>query len=643
MQVENSNQNMPFIELPTTTTEQIKNLQVCFCIDVSGSTSSGFADNYNYLQVEQRFVNWLAPGFSKSPTYIAWDSESETVQSINTLVSKGGTEPACLFENSNTNETIRKADVMILITDGQIYSNAINRFSKCMINHGAHLKAIIGVIVGRRSKNTSDRKLRTSVAADGLKDPSEINISVLVPAMISNGCILFHNFNNTYIMWSCGILKQTWNPVDIDEETEWSNVSTVNDANTIYDINIPVPNEQDRIDLHNRGYISFGMGLFFNPDFLIRSEPTWDQLIDYPFDRICQYFRVSQRYPDLLEWLKSQKNRFLEEFMSDNSEKENVDQLIDSMLLGQADSNNSNVVSSSRSNYIAIRNRTIARRYIDDEEINNLFNDQRIVTLVQFFRRMMEIMEEDNREVHNPSSYVCSSISTSRYTIAANNSCVSNTRAHKSTLSITITCNFTEPLKWQKQFERLYPEHKSTKWECSICCEEDIPFIMIRKFIDKNNISNIVDKPLEYFYPQIVCSKCATYFCNKGCDPVRAPCHAAIPIVNLVGDSKYYFLENFHKITLPREEQVILESSIPSTTNYNYSFDKKEERGKFSGISNKIFSWFSGKNMSEPKNAELDKLLFSITVFIGLIKEYFSETTPDFSRILGQIAEQLVK
>lgn len=507
-----------FVSLPISQITAIKDMQICFCIDISGSTSTVFADKTSVLHVEYLFVDSFKKQLSKTPFYVAWDDQASIITDLSMLCSRGNTEPACIFENPETNEIIRQTEVIVMITDGEIGADSISRLCGCMINKGAHIKAVIGVIVGRRTDPHNGL----------LKRPSNTNASVLIPAMISNSCILFYNWHSIYVMWTGGAFYQEWSPNEITDGTDWTNV-TCTTFEHLVQVNISYPDTLIEIDYLSNGYIPLGMGRYFNPNIFLRSSPDWEQLQELPFDRICQYFKVTLRCTELLEWASRQKDRFLLKFAIESDSS--FHRLLDEIL----DQKNEAIIN----RYRYTRDSTLIHRYIDDEDLDQITDDPRVCQLVKFFRNMMRIISEDQRGQHHSSSYTISTISRSRY---AFQSSTSSDRQN-------VICGFTEPLKWIKRFKFLYPKHESQRFECSICCEMDIPFILLRKHFDVNNLEDIAIHPLDYLYPHLVCSKCAEFFCVKGQDPFRVSCYAAIPLVRLIDNSKKKYLENFMDIT----------------------------------------------------------------------------------------------
>lgn len=585
----------PFVQLPMTNSLSICDLNICCCIDVSASTNEVFSKNYTYLDIEKRFVSGLRNNVRKNVKFISWADISEIITDINRIKSSGGTMPACIFEKT-TCDVVTNSDVLVLITDGEIGTGEINHFGKCMVNYGSHFKAVIGVIVGRRSNDINNN----------VKKPSDINVSVLVPAMISNGCIIFHNTKDNYLMWSSGIFRNTLMPNDINENTNtWENISTFSTKN-ICEVNIPVADSEKENNLINQGYIPFGMGLFFHPDNLLKSTPKWDELMNYPFDRICQYFRVSQRYQELYDWFKLQRDRFHQEFMADHNEKQILDNLVTNLQ-----TQNSVVEPDIIRNFCRTRNMSLARFYANEENVLEIFANEHEANLFKFINHMINVMEEDNENLYSENTYTTSSISKTRYVSTKMNK--SNGKKIHS-----IRSNFNEPYGWLQDFITLYPDHQSSQCECPICYEKSVPFVLVRNCIDKNNIADLVDFPFKYFYPQIICGKCADYFCKQGIDPVRVGCIAAIPIVNLVDDSKKYFLDAFEKIT-----------------NYEISQIQKNNWSRVTLTGSSLYRWVGGCigkdnccyfNNNINDNQEMQNILLTITLLNGLLRKHIDVT-----------------
>ena len=120
-----------------------------------------------------------------------------------------------------------------------------------------------------------------------------------------------------------------------------------------------------------------------------------------------------------------------------------------------------------------------------------------------------------------------------------------------------INISFNDPFAWQNKFMKVCNTYNGIKVECSICCDVNIPFVLIRSLIDKRNFVQItsdhkIGHNFDYFYPQFVCAKCATWFCLQKQDPVRATCLAGLPMICMKQINNVIFenyLESFSKLT----------------------------------------------------------------------------------------------
>ncbi len=631
--------SLTLIELEPISSVQLKNLKWVVCIDTSGSTDTAIAPSnqsnidtntnisskYKYisdkyisnkntiLKCEISFVKKIITKIDKtyeSVSFIEWNSTAGifSVDTMDYIISTGGTDPACMFNNTNTMSAINNADAMMILTDGEISQREVTQFGKKMLTMGCHLKAIIGVLVGKKH-NTSNCPTPERVPFNSSElvpfnsselKPAQIDVSVLVPAMISDSCILYHDSSDTYVMWASGAFKTTWNPVDIVPETKWEEVTNLKNYEDTKIMNICV-NNCDPLkvqELRQKGYIPIGQNKFFNANILLASTPSWEELKTYPFDRICQYFKVTGQYQQLIEWFKSQKERFLETLLIDPEEKLDFDNMLSRMIIlppggpgaitfsrpeypvNFRPTINNNIMSS----FLRERNNTIARRYVaTDEDIDFALGNPEAIQLMRFFRDMMQVMQEDivdagnaqNNYSQGNNAYSVSSISATRYSSCMNNN-ISDNNSLFSNKCKTITARFNEPYTWHKQFKRACPDYKGYElnFECSICNEMSEPFILLRKKINKRKVNKLETYPLEYYYPSLLCKKCADYFCHMGKDPVRVPCIAALPLIRLdrVNDViRKSYLQEFSSLTNQVNDYLNLESNEQNKFNYKKS------------------------------------------------------------------------
>ncbi len=622
------NNNDAFITIPIDNQIPLSDTKVCICIDISGSTNNKIDSQLSILEAEIKFATDLSSKLTQETKLIAWDNKAEHIIDMQYLKPRNGTEPSCIFNNITTHSDIRESDVAVIITDGEIGANEISNFSKAMLTHGTHLKAIIGVIVKKintglpfPSEQSLSHFLNSGIrlSKDVLNHkPADVQISVLVPAMIGNSCIILNDGTNNFVMWSSSIFRSEWNPNEVIDITNWEDVSKIS-FDVLAKTLIPFPNQQQDIELREQNYIPIGTGLYFNPELLLQWNPTLDELINIPFDRISQYFRVSMRCCELVDWFKKQKNRFLEEFIVEPNERMNIEQIMTDM---ERNRQNRQIYDSLLPYFTQIRNQALVRRYIDDDDIDNVVDDPRIKQVIIFFRQMLDVMMEDMENQDDGNSYVSSSIALSRYSTVPSNHSSKYVSSYSKTNPTSITANFKDPLKWIEQFCRLYPNHESKQHECSICCDINIPFVLMRKVINKLNIDDFQVHPLDYFYPEIMCAKCATYFCNNKIDPVRVECFAAIPLITLVDDSKKYFISSFTELsgTVINNSNII--GSIKTTTKYLLNY-----------LSNISMGIITKKNY-------VDEIAALIDIFFEILNNHFRNSA-DIVSILKNIMNNL--
>lgn len=504
----------PLINLPISSSTKLKDNKIGIFIDISGSTSELFSAD-KILDVETRFANNLSQNLTSNPVLIGWNDNAIEVSTVNELNCNGGTRPSCIF-NEPIKQKIDNIDVAVILTDGVIDVREINNFAQNMLRHGLQLKAIIGVIIGHT----------------GAYIPSKVNISVLVPAMINNSCILFNNDKASFVMWSSGCFKATWNPIDILDNTSWNDATRI-DFDQIINVNVPLYSNSEINNSIFVDYIPFGSGCYFNPNIFLNYKPSWDELLALPFDRICQYFRIINKYDDLITWFTTQKNRFVQEFMVSAIDENQINRLIDRLV----NRNSQHVDETIFTTYVQVRNRTLTRSNFETHNNNIDISDPRLVKLVRFFRNMMNVMYEDRLTLRNARTYTTGTFSTTRYSTASVNN-------PNNSFTLPTVVDFSNPLKWYAQFKL---NENDIEVDCSICLEKSIPFFLIRKHFELNNLSEFHKIPMNYFYPQQLCANCATYFCNRQQDPVKVSCYAGIPIAGSVDIFNY--INNFSKLT----------------------------------------------------------------------------------------------
>lgn len=587
--------NTPFVTLKPINFELFKNHKVGIFIDVSGSTGSvfGFRDHNNsnpnqktILDIEKSFASHIMKQIPNC-VLVAWDTESKQIAMLDELKPNGGTEPSCNFTNQTVKNIIDSLEIMILLTDGEIGISEINKFSNHITTEGLHLKAVIGVMVGSK------------------KPVNDVNVSVLIPTMIANSCIIYNDNENLHVMWSSGSFKNEWNPVDLTDGIFWDEITKVT-IDQICNNKVCICSPDEVEQLTKNGYIPFGSGLFFNSKYFLEYQPSWDVLLELPLDRICQYFKINGRYDDLVIWFGKQKERFISEFGLSLKDQKALNDLVINIVNNGHQKNSDHV-----NNYIQARNRYLSSASINYEEAENLITDNRVKKLANFIRRIMTVVEEDKQTINDISSYSAPTFSSSRYDIGAT---VCKIKSDSSKSNQNNSCDFSKPLRWYYQFLLNNPSRISNKVDCSICCENSVPFFLIRKkfALKSQEFSKI---PLEYLYHNPLCYKCAQYFCEMKHDPVRVECIGAMPIVVINKNAEKEFLDAFENFTTVTVQQKSVSSwfaplsYISSSSAVSAVDNDQTKRMLLHAIGEELFKLHNNPNKD-------DNLLTALTDFI---------------------------
>jgi hypothetical protein len=622
-------------KLNPTHTAQIDSLDWCVCIDISGSTAAKIQTNRGIetvLQCEIDFVKQFISNFniqskksdsfdqvlSRLPRCILWDSAAKIFKysSIDQLVPSDGTEPASIFKSPETATAISECDAMLILTDGEIDQNYVTDFGNHMLKIGGQLKCVVGVLVGPRPLS-----------------PANVNVSVLVPGMVGtyNGCILHYSGTDPYVLWSSGEFKNNWNPPDIDASTTWDQLKSF-PIKSLPRTTISSCDPTHVAMLNKNGYVPLGslssslssqgqgQNIFFNPTKLLQSSPRWDEIKEYPFDRICQYFKVIGKCKELYIWFKEHMEELLRQILIDDIDRINFEDLLDKMSANKHKCSNKNKTDDILSSYIKIRNRTVARMHIaTDADIDFALENQNARQLMQFYRNMVQVMQEDvnaaedryGRMSHD--MYTTSSISSIRYSIPPiikskaryNSSLCDSYDDHLIHLSKDpiITATFHNPFLWKEQFVQAAPTYSGfgTIVECTICCDEKvtIPFILFRQKINcRTYPEELTTNLLKYYYQGILCDKCAEFFCQQKRDPNRVSCIGGFPLIKLDAvppSVRENYIKNFSEYT---NLKYLNQKSTPRDRNVqrdenNHSFPLRIVSSISSGVYNFVSSIYN--------------------------------------------------
>ena len=538
--------------------EQLRDLKICFCIDTSKSTSGIFANSDCYLDVEKYFVDKIINNLKQTTDnlnvrHIGWNTRANISKNFHKLESTGSTFPSSIFDNGDTLRVILDSEIIFIITDGLIYPDEVTRFGQLVNSYGFHFKAVIGVIVDRRTKILPNGETK-------IKPPSSVNVSVLMPAMISNSCILFYNLKDIYVMWTSGIFDSIFNTLDISEKSSWLSV-TKTDFSTICNVGIPVPDQQKHLELIQRGYTPFGAGNYVHLEKFINRDIDIADLMNYPLGQICQHFKVTQRYELIYNWFDIQRKKYID-FVSEKS--------IDSIKKQMENSVYGYYKPQDLSEYLSHRNILIACSCITDRNIPvdiNIITDKSIARNLETIRKLSLTMEEDMEAIKENYDYTMFYASKSRYNSFRRNYSERQEKNINMVSDISDISDITEKsfkniLAWITLFDSVtkqieeddvsnsISDHLNNivfpKYNCYLCEQESIGCILVKKSIDLDNKNDLINNPYDYFYPKLVCEKCASCLCDYPL--TNTSYYMAVPLIIPVNktlmDPYYKFFDN---------------------------------------------------------------------------------------------------
>jgi hypothetical protein len=249
----------------------LREYHVVYCVDTSGSTE-GTILGYE-IQVLKKFIN-EAPG-----TIISWNDYAKQVFDANYLVANGTTCPQSLF--TFTLEQMKHADNLVFFTDGEIGDNDVKEFFDLVSKHGNHYFNSIGIIFSEK-----------------LSNPSDINVSVMLPAMVGNGIILVFDGIHFYVIWSCGDFSAKYPSPDLtNTKLTWNQVQ----CTTIDEL------LQTSLHFHEKGpdtFMHIGSGEYWHfQNTLYSACLTEKQFLEIPLDRFCLNVKMSESFTPAIKWL----------------------------------------------------------------------------------------------------------------------------------------------------------------------------------------------------------------------------------------------------------------------------------------------------------------------------------------------------
>jgi hypothetical protein len=530
-------ERIAFLTLDVMEYIKMANCKVCFCIDTSPSVFKFFLDNEDekmtYLAAEIEFVKLILKILRTKPTFIAWNTNACVVNDLNSIKNTGrGTKPSCIFAKNDTLNAFQEADVIVLITDGEINDTEFRKFSEKITEYNKNTKAVIGIIVRRRTTNLNSQEP---------DPPEEIDVSVLMPAMLSNGCIGIYNSKNPnpYVIWTDEYFQKIMKAHIIDTHSRWGDVTEM-DPNKFNNMGLPFFNQSNRNYLHDSGYVYLGSNFFYNPEFLLGYEPSWDDFLKMPLGNIFRYHIIYSTIDVYFTWLKDQVKRFIDDHAKDIMGSLKI--TLHDMLKNETSEQSLTHIKK----YIGYRN-LILLKYLYDHKIG--FSDTNIdfgdPNNNKIFKYLCGLINATQNYLINQknkgNNYRVGNISINNYYTDTNSLNIFQNKSHEDIKEMK--GSFNEPMTWLSCFTTLCSEHNSEQIKCPLCGEQSVPFVLIRKKFSMDDLNEIITNDprknaVDYFYPKMLCCKCATQFCVIGKDPVGINIISALPIVRLIKEPK---------------------------------------------------------------------------------------------------------
>ena len=214
-------------------------------VDVSGSTAG------NVLSKEKEVIdtlcNGLRPTALEKVDVVPWSHWVQPLIKANTLdllISDGGTKPSTLLSTSASNQALSKCSAWFLLTDGEIDDDEIQNFSQGITQNGLHGIACVIILFGYKSIRPVD---------------CNISVGLSIFSTASDCLFIFHDIdsNKAYILQSKGhfnaLLPGGCNELLLNNTTLWGHLPQFS-YSSLFQLRIPAPRklEVDDVRLQNK-------------------------------------------------------------------------------------------------------------------------------------------------------------------------------------------------------------------------------------------------------------------------------------------------------------------------------------------------------------------------------------------------------
>ncbi|AYV85409.1 MAG: hypothetical protein Satyrvirus15_6 [Satyrvirus sp.] len=323
-------------ELPT-------NIQTkcVIAIDASGSTVTSKFRYTELFNAELKICYMMAHEKCPMTNILFWSYDAENYTPFfgenyitkcsqirntkNTTIFQG-TEPACLFTNNLCRRIMVEAKLVVLLTDGEIQQNDVNKcfeYTRCLHN------VFVGIIVLPNENNN--------------KKPADINVSVLMPFAIGNAIIGVirpsTGIGSIHILYTSGYFQDPLNfgKIVIDNDTTWEQVRNI-PTKTLLENPIRVYNEPelfvgDSMETDTDSIfgvstnkddtiIDLGNGQMVKVSEILQSEPeTIEELEICPKEKILLLCRLYQGsfVDEIMEWYGKIRNKILNKYSTEEN------------------------------------------------------------------------------------------------------------------------------------------------------------------------------------------------------------------------------------------------------------------------------------------------------------------------------------
>ncbi|MEM0353941.1 MAG: hypothetical protein QXW79_00030 [Thermoplasmata archaeon] len=568
--------------------KSLKDCNIGFFIDTSQNTKNVFFNDLErnvpvtYYEAEVSFVAKMNEMFFSHRYFLKMNEQLHIGEFSdilsNTNYGYGNLILSNIFKDPEFPAFVKYMDVaIIVVSSNNVLIDDINLFAYYMRKNASHLKAVIIVLIGKLTNNNDNTTLK----------PNEIfsTLSIFVPIINTNGCILFHDTEKSYVMWSNGCFKNTWNPTSITEHVVWNEVTNV-DFNRIANVELPCYSENILTKLLNNSYISVGPGLFLNLNYMLDAELTVGELLKVPLFNLSIHFILDYDIEYVMIWIMHHKTLISQSLELNNQMDRHASKMLENLDILEY------IINLEYQKYMPFSENSTN---IDDTNVD----------------------QDDFLESENQSS-----------------NCVifdweDNPWSEFAKIYERKILNNDSNTNMGKMHPNLVT--------CSNCFHTRVPFILIRRLLRENDLKSTNKKAIDYFYNAIVCSVCTTELLLSGKDPVRAKIYTAFPLIDFksfsqtninlsnhnseVQELKYRFMKHFLEKLVDKSEFIEC-----------HSIDQKKR--KVENIFSLFIKLLVDGNLRTSENEEYDDDIIKIKNILIRVETFILENKEILAKIL---------